>query len=94
MAVELIATIQVFQGNTSDEKPFDAPIGSQFRELDGDKDTWSLTSAGWKVSTVNNVVRVERMGDLLDVLERVQQQMSKVNEDENLSPGERHYGNS
>ena len=35
MAVELIATIQVFQGSRDDVKPVDAPTGSTFKELDG-----------------------------------------------------------
>ena len=35
MAVELIATIQVFQGSKDDAKPADAPVGSTFEELDG-----------------------------------------------------------
>ena len=35
MAVELIATIQVFQGSKDDVKPADAPVGSTFEELDG-----------------------------------------------------------
>ncbi len=35
MSVELIATIQVFQGSKDDAKPADAPVGSTFKELDG-----------------------------------------------------------
>ncbi len=35
MAVELIATIQVFQGEKADIKPADAPVGSRFHEKDG-----------------------------------------------------------
>ena len=35
MSVELIATIQVFQGSKDDTKPVDAPVGSTFQEIDG-----------------------------------------------------------
>ncbi len=39
----------------------------------------------------NVPVEIVGMDDFLDGIERVQQQLAKVNEDENLAPGERHY---
>ena len=46
MTVELIATIQVFQGEKADVKPADATIGSKFNETDGIQ--WVRTTAGWE----------------------------------------------
>lgn len=39
--------------------------------------------------TLETIKRAEDMRE--DVLERIQQQLAKVNEDENLKIGERHY---
>lgn len=46
MTVELVATIQVYQGEKADIKPLDAPIGSKFNETDGLQ--WVRTEAGWE----------------------------------------------
>ena len=48
MTVELIATIQVFQGLKEDTKPEDAPIGSRFQELDGLE--WIRHEGQWQVA--------------------------------------------
>lgn len=32
-----------------------------------------------------------QVGEALEILERVQQQLAKMNEDDNLAPGDRHY---
>lgn len=40
----------------------------------------------------NVPVEIVDMDQLLDGIERIQQQLAKVNEDEDLAPGERHYG--
>lgn len=37
-------------------------------------------------------VVVDTMVQVLDALERIQQQLALMNEGENLKPGERHYG--
>ena len=42
---------------------------------------------GLKVSSPYLRIQLE----ILDVLERIQQQLAKQNEDENLEPGKRHY---
>ncbi len=93
MAVEFIGqAIHVYQGLSADLKPTDGvPLGSTFQELDGSKDYSVLTLTGWRVlsfQTVGNEASV------LDVLERIQQQLAKINEDENLAPGDRHYGSN
>ncbi|MEE8465482.1 MAG: hypothetical protein V3S68_03330 [Dehalococcoidia bacterium] len=97
MAVELIATsVSRYQGLENDTKPNSPPIGSTFQELDGWKQHWSFTTGGWRVES--GVVRVESVTsferDALDVLERIQQHLAKINEGENLAEGDRHYGNS
>lgn len=38
------------------------------------------------------VVSIEWADSLMDVLERIQQQLAMINEGENLELGERHYG--
>ena len=48
MAVELIATIQKWQGLEADVKPRDVPIGSTFLELDGRKRDYVYTLEGWE----------------------------------------------
>ena len=48
MTVELIATIQVFQGLKDDSKPEDAPIGSRFQEIDGIE--WVRHEGQWQPS--------------------------------------------
>ena len=58
MAVQLITTIQVFQGNTADEKPDSAPNGSTYTELDGDQREWTMEQHGWVLDPVQRVMNV------------------------------------
>lgn len=37
-------------------------------------------------------ISINGMVQLLDALERIQQQLAMINDGENLEPGERHYG--
>jgi len=93
VAVEFVSqAIHVYQGLAADEKPVaGVPIGSLFRETDGLRDRYILTqSRGWVISDVE-IRDSSSQERLLDVLERIQQQLGKVNEDQNLNPGERHY---
>ncbi len=47
MAVQLITTIQVFQGRDDDDKPDDTPIGSTYRETNGERREWTMETHGW-----------------------------------------------
>lgn len=58
------------------------PIGE-----DGEPDAFVVDKEGLKVSSPYLRIQLE----ILDVLERIQQQLAKQNEDENLEPGKRHY---
>ena len=58
MGVQLITTIQVYQGDTADEKPDDAPVGSTFAETDGDRRDWTKDTHGWVLDPVQRVMNI------------------------------------
>ncbi len=47
MTVQLITTIQVFQGRDDDVKPDVAPLGSTYREINGSRREWTMEAHGW-----------------------------------------------
>ena len=58
MAVQLITTIQVFQGNTADEKPDAAPLGSTYAEMDGERRDWTMEQHGWVIDPVQRIMNI------------------------------------
>ena len=55
----------------------------------------SITSGGSNLESILRQILQQNKDDAeaqADVQERIQQQLAKVNEDENLAEGERHYG--
>mgnify|MGYP001470071533 CR=1 FL=1 len=52
----------------------------------------SVTKEKKAEKTLVAVLEILKATTTLDVLERIQQQLAKMNEDENLGPGDRHYG--
>ncbi len=85
MVVELIATIQVFQGSKDDPKPADAPVGSTFNELDGiewvkHEDQWVAAPNFLAIIAQNTSTIVQGLsqahtdsGKILDAVKRITQ---------------------
>lgn len=66
MSVELIGTIQVFQGEKADTKPAEAPIGSTFNETDGIQ--WVRTDAGWEPDENYLAIIAQNLGSIVQGL--------------------------
>ncbi len=83
MTVELIATIQVFQGLKEDAKPDDAPVGSRFHEIDGiewvrHEDQWQAAPNYLKQIVLNTNAIVQGLsqahrdsGKVLEAVKRI-----------------------
>ena len=75
MAVELIATIQVFQGAKDDAKP-DAPVGSRFLEIDGIE--WVRHEGQW-VPAPNYLAQIaENTGEISSQMGRQHADIGKL----------------
>lgn len=51
----------------------------------------ATTKEGRAERSLAEILQVLKLSENPDTLERIQQQLAKMNEDENLEPGERHY---
>lgn len=89
MAIDFVAAIHVYQGDTDDEKPLPTlekpiPVGSTFTELDGEQRTWVKTSPGsgpeWIVANRIPLTSTYESQSLAQGKEIIRQ-LKKLNED-------------